>query len=83
VGDVKIDPLYDTIVSADFVIPQSYVRYTKKIGDEEDPTIDYCLEEDDRVSSLDFLSLVSCSESLVDCSCGLNNIQSLVQRQLP
>lgn len=50
VGDVKIDPSYDQNVSPDFIIPQSYVRYTKKIGDEEDSTIDYCLEQDDFVS---------------------------------
>lgn len=50
-GDVKVDPIIDTVISADYVIPASYVRHTKKIGDEEDPTIDYCLEDDDRVSS--------------------------------
>lgn len=46
---MKIDPIYETIISPDYVIPQSYVRHTKKIGDEEDPTIDYCLEDDDKV----------------------------------
>jgi hypothetical protein len=50
VGDVKVDPIIDTVISPDYVIPASYVRHTKKIGDEEDPTIDYCLEDDDRVS---------------------------------
>jgi hypothetical protein len=87
VGDVKTDPIYETIVSADFVVPQSYVRYTKKIGDEEDPTIDYCLEDDDRV----FLSISPSLSFTVPSLClslylsylgrnGSNIIRSLVRR---
>jgi hypothetical protein len=78
VGDVKVDPIIDTVISPDYSIPASYVRHTKKIGDEEDPTIDYCLEDDDRVressKSLRHISLMTRN--------GLPTIQSLALRTL-
>jgi hypothetical protein len=50
VCDVQNDSEYEKNVTSDFVLPQNYVRHTKKIGDEEDITIDYCLEDDDKVT---------------------------------
>mmetsp|Transcript_23137 Transcript_23137/g.33901 ORF Transcript_23137/g.33901 Transcript_23137/m.33901 type:complete len:655 (-) Transcript_23137:198-2162(-) len=49
IGDVSYDADYDTQVPSDFSVPQNYVRYTKKIGDDEDITVDYCLESEDMV----------------------------------
>lgn len=48
IGDVNIDPEYEINVKANFQIPNSYVRHTKKIGDEGDITIDYILEPEDK-----------------------------------
>lgn len=50
VGDVVEDAEYNTYVAANFTIPTSFVRHTKKIGDEPDITIDYCIEDEDLVS---------------------------------
>lgn len=51
VCDVLNDSEYGSIISTDFVLPQNYVRHAKKIGDEEDVTIDYNADEQDVVSS--------------------------------
>ena len=50
VGDVVEDTEYDTYVKSNFNIPTSFVRHTKKICDEPDITIDYCVEDEDLVS---------------------------------
>lgn len=50
-GDVvEVD---DSYVTSNFNIPTSFVRHTKKIGDEPDITIDYCVEDEDLVSGHD------------------------------
>lgn len=51
VCNVQNDLEYHTIVTADYVIPQNYVRHAKKIGDEDDVTIDYNADEKDIVRS--------------------------------
>jgi hypothetical protein len=50
VCNVQNDSEYNTIVAADYVIPQNYVRHAKKIGDEEDVTVDYNADEKDIVN---------------------------------
>ena len=47
VGDVNNDDDYDKNVPPSFVLPTSYVRYIKRIGIDDDPTIDYNVEDDD------------------------------------
>ena len=44
IGDVLPETDYDTNVSPTFIIPTSYVRYTKKMGDEIDVSVDYFME---------------------------------------
>lgn len=45
VGDVRVDASY--AVPRDYVLPSSYVKHTKRIGDEADVTVDYIAEEED------------------------------------
>ena len=47
VGDVNNDDDYNKNVTPSFILPTSYVRYIKRIGIEDDPTIDYNVEDDD------------------------------------
>lgn len=47
IGDVTIDDDYEKNVTASFVLPTSYVRYIKRIGLEDDPTVDYNVEDED------------------------------------
>ena len=47
VGDVTIDNDYEKNVAASFTLPTSYVRYVKRIGLDDDPTVDYNIEDDD------------------------------------
>ena len=51
IGDVLIDPDYEKNIPPTFVLPESFVRHTKRIGDEQDITIDYNMEDDDVVRS--------------------------------
>jgi len=43
------DEEYEKLVPPNFVMPSSYVRHSKKLGDENDITIDYILECEDKV----------------------------------
>lgn len=45
--DVLIDNEYEKNVQPNFKLPTSFIRHTKKIGDEPDVTIDYNMEDDD------------------------------------
>ena len=51
IGDVITDPDYEANIPANYNIPTSFVRHTRKIGDEPDMSIDYFMEDDDLVSS--------------------------------
>ena len=48
--DVGVDPDYEKNVSATFQLPNSYLRHSKKIGDEVDISIDYNMDSQDIVS---------------------------------
>jgi hypothetical protein len=53
VTDIGQDKKYDDDNSyTPFVLPPSYVRHTKIMGDEPDVTMDYCIEDEDIVSFL-------------------------------
>ena len=47
IGDVILESDYETNVTPSFVIPTSFVRHTKKIGDEADISADYFMEDED------------------------------------
>lgn len=49
VGDVIVDPAYDTFVPANFTVPSGYIRYIVKLSDEPDPISDYFCDEADEV----------------------------------
>lgn len=51
VTDIAQDKKYDdeSAFSAPFVLPTSYVRHIKIMGDEADITLDYCIEDEDLV----------------------------------
>lgn len=52
VTDIGQDQKYDTDnVFSTFVMPASYVRHIKIMGDEADLTMDYCIEDEDMVST--------------------------------
>jgi hypothetical protein len=52
VTDIGQDHKYDDDnVFTPFVLPASYVRHIKIMGDEADLTIDYCIEDEDLVRS--------------------------------
>ena len=40
---------YDTHLASTYVQPAAYVKHTKKLNDEADPSIDYIAEPDDLV----------------------------------
>jgi hypothetical protein len=48
VQDVKYDD--DNAFASAFVLPASYVRHIKIMGDDADITMDYCIEDEDLVS---------------------------------
>ena len=48
----KNDKHGDDNVLPDFILPTSYVRHIKSMGDEADMTMDYCIEDDDLVCLL-------------------------------
>lgn len=48
--DIGQDKQYeDDNVFTAFVLPASYVRHIKIMGDEADLTVDYCIEDEDMV----------------------------------
>jgi enhancer of polycomb-like protein len=47
VGDVSTDPDYEKIVKPNYILSNSYLKYMKKIGDDEDVSIDYNMEDED------------------------------------
>jgi hypothetical protein len=47
IGDVLIDPEYDTYVTPTYQLPTNYVRYNKKMGDEPDLIVDYLCDQTD------------------------------------
>jgi hypothetical protein len=50
IGDFTIDSDYEKNVLPNFKLPPSFVRHTKKIGDERDIAADYVMEDDDQVN---------------------------------
>lgn len=50
--DVGVDPDYEKNVPATFLLPNSYLRHSKKIGDEIDISIDYNMDSQDIVSCI-------------------------------
>ena len=49
--DVSIDTDYEKNIQPNFQLSSSFVRLTKKIGDEPDISIDYNMEDEDLVSN--------------------------------
>jgi hypothetical protein len=49
IGDVTTDPDYNKDVPPTYVVPSHYVKYLRKIGDEEDVSVDYVVDGDDEV----------------------------------
>lgn len=47
--DITIDQDYDKHVKANFTLPCSYLKYSKKLGDEVNITIDYNIDQDDEI----------------------------------
>ena len=47
VGDVTVDDDYEKNVPATYILPTSYVRYVKRIGIDDDTTVDYNIEDED------------------------------------
>lgn len=47
--DVHVDRDYEKNVPASFALPPSYVKHSKKIGDEVDVSIDYVVDTSDKV----------------------------------
>lgn len=47
--DVMFDKDYETNVKPTYVLPSSYVRHAKKVGEEADVSVDYCADQDDMV----------------------------------
>ena len=47
VCDVSVDDAYESNVPANYQQPECYIRYTKTLLDEPDPSVDYVLDEDD------------------------------------
>jgi len=43
------DKDYETNVKPTYVLPSSYVRHAKKVGEEADVSVDYCADQDDMV----------------------------------
>ncbi len=58
--DVHMDKDYDTNVSATFSLHPSYVKHSKKIGDEVDVSIDYVVDSSDKVCTLILCMLTAC-----------------------
>ena len=52
--DTHVDGDYDSIVSPTFQLPQNYIRHVRRIGDEVDVTMDYNIDADDKVSTINF-----------------------------
>jgi len=46
--ETSLDADYEKNVAPTFVLPSSYLRYVRRIGDETDVTIDYNMEQEDR-----------------------------------
>ena len=52
VGDVLVDPEYDTFFPANYTVPSGYVRYIVKLSDDVDLISDYCCDADDEVCDI-------------------------------
>ena len=48
VTDCREDPDYEKNVKPTYQIPKSYVRYVRKVGDETDMALDYCMDMKDK-----------------------------------
>ena len=59
--DVATDQDYDRNVKDNFILPPSYVRHSKKIGDEADISIDYNMDDQDLVRTI-----IICTYVIVD-----------------
>lgn len=52
VCDVTEDPEYDTRIKADFQLPATFIRHSRKLVDEIDLSTDYVADVDDEVRCL-------------------------------
>ena len=74
IGDCTVDLEYDSIVKPDFVLPTSYIRYTKKIGDDKDISIDYCIDDDD----LEWLKTTYEKNREINPHATINNFETII-----
>ena len=44
ITDVTIDQEYEKMVNSNFIVPKSYIHYSRRIGDETDITLNYNLD---------------------------------------